>query len=132
MIYRRLQWASESLFFLPEFQSGFRNSRSCIDNLVTLTNRIHTAFLRNASTVAVFLDIAGAFDNVIPNILIQEFRNFGLPACFCKFIENLLLERFIYVAQNGNLEGPWISHKGTPQGSILSPLLFNIYLREIS
>jgi len=131
MVYRRLQWTAESRFFLPEFQSGFRNSRSCIDNLVILTNRIHTAFLRKASTVAVFLDIAGAFDNVIPNILIQELRNLGLPACFCKFIENLLLERLIHVVQNGDLKGPWVSHKGTPQGSILSPLLFNIYLRNV-
>jgi len=131
MIYRRLQWAVETHFLLPEFQSGFRNSRSCIDNLVTLTNRIHTGFLRKESTIAIFLDIAGAFDNVIPNILIQELRNLGLPACFCKFIENLLLERSIYVAQNGNLDGPWISHKGTPQGSILSPLLFNIYLKNV-
>jgi len=114
MVYRRLQWTTESLFFLPEYQSGFRNSRSCIDNLVTFTNHIHTAFLHKASTVAVFLDIAGTFDNVIHNILIQELRNLGLPACFCKFIENLLLECFIYVVQNNNLEDPWVSHKGTP------------------
>jgi len=54
MVYRRLQWIIETLFFLPEFQFGFRNSRSCTDNLVTFTNRIHSAFLCKASTVAVF------------------------------------------------------------------------------
>jgi len=107
MVYRKLQWTVETLFLLPEFQSGFRSSRSSIDNLVILTNRIHSAFLRKTSTVAVFLDIAEAFDNVIPNILIKELRNLGFPACFCKFIENLLLERLIYVVQNGNLDGPW-------------------------
>jgi len=115
MVYRRLQWTVETLFLLPEFQSGFRSS---IDNLVILTNRIHSAFLRKTSTVAVFLDIAGAFDNVIPNILIQELRNLGFPACFCKFIENLLLERLIYVVQNGNLDGPWVSHKGRVLSSV--------------
>jgi len=125
-----MQWAVETRFLLPDFQSGFRNFRSYIDNLVTLTNRIHSAFLNNASTIAVFLDIAGAFDNVIPNILIQdilkqELRNVGFPACFCKFIESLLAERLIYAVKNGDLSDPLITHKSTPQGSILSPLLFN-------
>jgi len=70
MIYRRFQWAVETRFLLPDFQSGFRSFRSCTDNLVILTNRIHSAFLNKASTVAVFLDIAGAFYNVKPSILI--------------------------------------------------------------
>jgi len=74
MVYRRVQWVIETRFLLPDFQSGFRNSRSYTDNLIILTNRIQSAFLNNAFTVAVFLDIAGAFDSVIPGILIQEMR----------------------------------------------------------
>jgi len=131
LVYRRLQWAVETRFILPEFQSGFRASRSCTDNLVILTNRIHSGFLHGAFTFAVFLDIEGAFDNVIPSILVQDLRDIGFPAQICKFIENLLMERFIFYARNGTLSGPLTTHKGTPQGSILSPLLFNIYLRNI-
>jgi len=41
MIYQRLVWLIETQFLLPEFQAGFRNSRSCIDNIITFTNRIH-------------------------------------------------------------------------------------------
>jgi len=52
-----------------EFQSGFRNARSCIDNLTILINRIYLGFMKNVPTV-VFLDIASAFDNVIPSILL--------------------------------------------------------------
>jgi len=57
----------------------------------------------------------------------------GFPACFCKFIENLLVERFIYIVQNGDLEGPLIIHKRLPKdlSSPRSLLLFNIYLRNI-
>jgi len=80
MLYRRMQWVVETRFFLPDFQSGFRNSRSCTDNLITLTNRINSAFLNNAPTFAVFLDIAGAFDSVIPQILIQNLRSW--ISCF--------------------------------------------------
>jgi len=128
---RRMQWVVETRFLLPNFQSRFRNFRSCTDNLIMLTNRINSAFLNKAPTLAVFLDIAGAFDNVIPQILIQDLRRAGFPICFCKFIQNLLFERSIFAARNGDLLGPLIIHKGIPQGSILSPLLFNFYLRNI-
>jgi len=79
----------------------------------------------------VFLDIARTFDNVIPDILIQELRETGFPAYFCKFIENLLAERLIFAVRNGDLIGLLITHKGTPQSCILSPLLFSFYLRNI-
>jgi len=131
IVYRRMQWAVEARFLIPDFQSRFRNFRSCTDNLVTLTNQIYSAFLNNASIVAIFLDIADAFDNVIPNIFIQKLRNAGFPACLCKFIENLLAERLIYTVRNGELSSSLITHKGIPQGSILSPLLFNFYLKNI-
>jgi len=67
---------------------------------------------------------------MIPS-LIQDFWNLGFPACTCKFIENLLAEQYIYSVQNGSLINPLITHKSTPQGFILSPLLFNIYLRDV-
>jgi len=132
MICRRLTWLVETQFLLPEFQAGFRGSRSCMDDIIALTNRIHWGFMRRIPTTAVFLDIAGAFDNVVPSILIEDLRNLGIPARTRKFMENLLIERRIYSIDNGILQPPLISHKGTPQGSILSPILFNIYLRKIS
>jgi len=132
MIYRRLMWFVETQFLLPEFQAGFRYSRSCIDNIVTLTNRAHEGFLKKSSTITIFLNIAGAFDNVIPKILLDDLREIGLPARLYKFVENLLSERRIYSVINGTLQPPLTSRKGTPQGSILSPILFNIYLRKIS
>jgi len=131
MIYRRLSWHIETQFLLPEFQSGFRSSRSCADNLVTLTNRIQQGFLRRTPTVAIFLDIVGAFDSVIPSILVAELRECDFSARLCKFIENLLSERRIFSTNNGVLRDPLSTHKGTPQGSILSPILFNLYLRKI-
>jgi len=94
MIYRRLSWYIETQFLLPEFQAGFRSSRSCADNLVTLTNRIQQGFLRRTPTVAIFLDIARAFDNVISSILVTELRECDFPARLCKFIENLLSAKF--------------------------------------
>jgi len=100
MIYRRFQWTVESYFILPKFQAGFRNSRSCIDNLVVL-NRIQSAFLQKDFIIATFLDIAGVFDNVIPRILFQDLRNLDLPACTCKVMDNFLSERSLFASFNG-------------------------------
>jgi len=116
----------ESRFILPEFQSDFRNSHSCIDNLMILTNHIQFVYMRRVSIVAAFLD--SVFDNVIFGILFQELE---FPVCACKF-ENLLAERLIYFIQNGEISKLLIAHKDILQASILSLLLFNIYLRNIS
>jgi len=114
MLYRRMQWIVETRFLLPDFQSGFRSFRSCADNLVVLTNRINSASLNKAPTLAVFLDIAGAFDNTIPQILIKDLRSVCFSVRFCKFIRNFLFERSIFAVRNGDLLGPFITHKGTP------------------
>jgi len=132
MIYTSLQWFIESRHIIPDSQTGFRPDRSCVDNLVILSSAVHKGFINNSPTVCAFLDITGAFDNVIPNILIQELRNIGIPARTRRFIQNLIGERHLHFVNDGQIKGPFYSHKGTPQGSILSPLLFAIYLRDIN
>ncbi|XP_018360118.1 PREDICTED: uncharacterized protein LOC108759265 [Trachymyrmex cornetzi] len=105
---------------------------SCIDSLVSLTNYIQGGFLNKAVTLCAFLDIEGAFDNVIPSILVEGLQKLGIPARTRKFISNLTFERSIYFVCEGELQGPFTSLKGTPQGSALSPLLFNLYCADIN
>jgi len=85
LVYSRLQWFIESRHILPDVQLGFRPDRSCIDNLVILSSDVHKGFINNSSTIAIFLDIKGAFDNVIPNILIKELGKIGISAHVRKF-----------------------------------------------
>jgi len=63
---------------------GLRPNRSTIDNLVILSCDVHKRFINNSPTISIFLDIKGAFDDVIPNILIQDLHKIGIPA-----LENL-------------------------------------------
>jgi len=131
MVYARLQWFVESRHILPDIQFGFRPDRSCLDGLAVLFSDIHRGFDKEKIRDAAFLDIKGAFDNVIPNILIQNLRDIGIPAHLRRFIYNLVSERQVFFVADGALTGPFFSHKGTPQGSTLSPILFDIYLKDI-
>jgi len=93
-------------------------------------SEIHKGFINNSSTVSAFLDIKGAFDNVIPNTLIQDLENIGIPARVRMFILNLISTRHLYFVVDGNKTGPFLSYKDTSQGSTLSPVLFDTYLRD--
>jgi len=132
MIYNRLQWHIESQHIIPDYQFGFRPDRSCIDCLVILSSEIHKGYINQSVTIGAFLDIKGAFDNVIPNILIQDLENIGISARIRMFVYNLISSRSLHFVVEGNKTGPFLTYKGTPQGSTLSPLLFDIYLRNIT
>ncbi|XP_018373152.1 PREDICTED: RNA-directed DNA polymerase from mobile element jockey-like [Trachymyrmex cornetzi] len=131
IIYFRLQWLVESQAFLPQEQMGFRLNKSCSDSLVTLTNNIQASFLDGEVVVAVFLDIKGAFDNVLPQSVLTELRRIGVPAVVRRFVENTTTHRSVHFVEEGRLSQKFEVNKGTPQGSTLSPLLFNISVREL-
>ncbi|XP_018394554.1 PREDICTED: uncharacterized protein LOC108773291, partial [Cyphomyrmex costatus] len=132
IIYWRLMWLVESQVVLPNEQMGFRPNRSCNDSLVTFTNQICLALSNNAYTVAVFLDIAVAFDNVLPSAVLEELKSSGVPASIRKLVENLISERHVQFLMDGSIGEAKLSRKGTPQGSTLSPLLFNIALCKLN
>ncbi|XP_018404625.1 PREDICTED: RNA-directed DNA polymerase from mobile element jockey-like [Cyphomyrmex costatus] len=132
LIYYRVIWYIESRPVLPQIQSEFRPFRSCADNLASLTTKIYTGFLSRSPTVAVFIDIAGAFDNVIPHMLVNDLLDIEVPAFVRKFVENFISKRSLNFIVDGELLGPFDSFKGTLQGSTLSPLLFNIYLKDMA
>jgi len=96
MIYIRIQWHIESQYIIPDNQLGFKPDSSCIDSLVILSSDIHKGFANNSYTVSAFLDVKGVFDNVIPNILIKDLENIGIPARIRMFILNLISSRSLH------------------------------------
>jgi len=118
----------ESQAILPQEQMDFRSNRSCTDSLITLTNNIHTNFLANDVVAAAFLDITGVFD-VLPEVVLSE--KIGVPARLRKFIENIITHRSVHFVEEGHLSEAYSVQKRIPQGSMLSPLLFNISVLEM-
>ena len=79
LVQQRLYFWTENKDLLSPFQYGFRRGRSCADNLAILSSKLHLAASSSMIFACLFLDIAAAYDNVIPNILIWDLINLGLP-----------------------------------------------------
>ncbi|XP_052739677.1 RNA-directed DNA polymerase from mobile element jockey isoform X2 [Bicyclus anynana] len=131
MIKNRLEWFVESRDMLGKTQFGFRKSRSTADSLSMLATNIHLAFSRGEYLVGIFLDISSAYDSVDLPILRRKMLNLSIPARIVHFVMNLFMDRSIKIRVNEELRPPRTVWKGLPQGSVLSPLLYNIYTSDL-
>ncbi|CAH0552648.1 unnamed protein product [Brassicogethes aeneus] len=128
----RIEWWVEKNQFIPNFQFGFRKGLSTLDNVSILTNDIIANLLKKSyHTLALFLDISAAYDNVLPDKLISILSDLNLPSALVKIIWELIYKKRIILTSNNGTKNSRTSFKGLPQGSILSPILFNLYLRDI-
>lgn len=130
MLANRLIWWLELYQKLPNSQYGFRRRRSCIDNLFILHTAISNDSKNKKAIPAVFLDIQSAFDNVLPNILLEKLFILKFPPNCCNFIYNLITHRRITCRQS-SIDGTFIAHRGLPQGSVLSPILYTLYVSKL-
>ncbi|XP_026467767.1 uncharacterized protein LOC113371354 [Ctenocephalides felis] len=131
MIKRRVEWWIENNQLLPKSQFGFRKGLSTQDSLSIFSTDIHLAFSRNTYVVALFCDIKGAYDNVVPGKLAESLVHAGLPEKLIKAMVYTTFNREIEVKINENARIGRVLRQGLPQGAILSPLLYALYVRDI-
>ena len=132
IIYSRIIDYLSNLHILCDNQFGFRKNHSTMLALIDLHDKISSALDNGELAVGVFLDLSKAFDTVDHSILFDKLEHYVIRGLALKWIKSYFSNRLQFVEYNGHVSSRTNISCGVPQGSILGPLFFWLYINDIN